>query len=123
MTCRSTASSRARSLTRQEFPKVGVEATAYLRIVLPGRCLSGSARFRRASVRHRTTWSALEPHAGLTALFIQPGQPDRRVLSARIVRHGRYVIFQLAEVAVPRTLFAEIVRRIDRLRGPPVPAT
>jgi hypothetical protein len=56
-------------------------------------------------------------------LFIQPGQPDRRVLSARIVRHGCYVIFQLAEVAVPRTLFAEILRRIDRLRGPPVPAT
>ena len=36
------------------------------------------------------------------------------------VRHGRYVVFQLAEVAVPRTLFAEILRRIDRLRGPPV---
>jgi hypothetical protein len=44
-------------------------------------------------------------------------------IGARIVRHGRYVIFQLAEVAVPRTLFAEILRRIDRLRGPPVPAT
>jgi hypothetical protein len=26
---------------------------------------------------------------------------------ARIVRHGRYVVFQLAEVAVPRALFAE----------------
>jgi hypothetical protein len=40
-----------------------------------------------------------------------------------IVRHGRYVVFQLAEVAVPRALFAEILHRIDRLRGPPVPAT
>ncbi len=38
------------------------------------------------------------------------------------VRHGRYVVFQLAEVAVPRALFAQILRRIDRLRGPPVPA-
>ena len=37
-------------------------------------------------------------------------------IGARIVRHGRYVVFQLAEVAVPRTLFAEILRRIDRLR-------
>jgi hypothetical protein len=27
---------------------------------------------------------------------------------------------QLAEVAVPRALFAAILRRIDRLRGPPV---
>ena len=44
-------------------------------------------------------------------------------IGARIVRHGRYVAFQLAEVAVPRALFAAILRRIDRLRGPPVPAT
>ena len=28
-------------------------------------------------------------------------------IGARIVRHGRYVVFQLAEVAVPRVLFAE----------------
>jgi hypothetical protein len=41
---------------------------------------------------------------------------------ARIVRHGRYLVFQLAEVAMPRALFAAILRRIDRLRGPPVVA-
>ena len=40
-------------------------------------------------------------------------------IGARIVRHGQYVVFQLAEVAVPRALFAPILRRIDRLRGPP----
>ena len=34
-------------------------------------------------------------------------------IGARIVRHGRYVVFQLAEVAVPRSLFADILRRID----------
>jgi hypothetical protein len=45
-------------------------------------------------------------------------------IGARIVRHGRYVVFQLAEVAVPRALFAEILRRIDRLRlkQPPLAA-
>ena len=45
-------------------------------------------------------------------------------IGARIVRHGRYVVFQLAEVAVPRVLVAEILRRIDRLRPrpPPLPA-
>ncbi len=41
-------------------------------------------------------------------------------IGARIVRHGRYVVFQLAEVAVPRALFAAILRQIERLRGPPV---
>ena len=40
-----------------------------------------------------------------------------------IVRHGRHVLFQLADVAVPRALFAAILRRIGRLRGSPVPAT
>jgi hypothetical protein len=43
-------------------------------------------------------------------------------IGTRTVRHGCYVVFQLAEVAVPRILFAGIVRRIDRLRGPPVVA-
>jgi hypothetical protein len=44
-------------------------------------------------------------------------------VGARLVRHGRYAIFQLAELAVPRSLFAEILRRIDRLRGSPMPET
>jgi hypothetical protein len=45
-------------------------------------------------------------------------------IGARVVRHGRYVVFQLAEVAVPRSLFASILRRIDHLRPkpPPLPA-
>ena len=38
-----------------------------------------------------------------------------------LVRHGRYVTFQLAEVAVPRTLFAEILRLIGQLRPNPAP--
>ena len=43
-------------------------------------------------------------------------------IGARVVRHGRYVVLQLAEVAVPRALFAAILHRIDRVRGPPVAA-
>lgn len=42
-------------------------------------------------------------------------------IGARIVRHGRYVVLQLAEVAVPRGLFEEILQRIDRLRAQPPP--
>ncbi len=37
-------------------------------------------------------------------------------IGAKVVRHGRYVMFQLAEVAVPRNLFREILRLIDGLR-------
>ena len=43
-------------------------------------------------------------------------------IGAKVVRHGRYVTFQLAEVAVPRMLFAEILRLIAQLRPPPDPA-
>ena len=43
-------------------------------------------------------------------------------IGAKIVRHGRYVTFQMAEVVIPRDLFADILRRIDRLRSPPAPA-
>ncbi|MCR9071490.1 MAG: transposase [Alphaproteobacteria bacterium] len=37
-------------------------------------------------------------------------------IGAKVVRHGRYETFQLAEVAIPRDLFADILERIDRLR-------
>ena len=43
-------------------------------------------------------------------------------IGAKVVRHGRYVTFQLAEVAVPRMLFAEILRLMAQLRPPPDPA-
>ena len=42
-------------------------------------------------------------------------------IGARVVKHSRYVTFQLAEVAIPRTLFAEILRQIDGLRPAPLP--
>jgi hypothetical protein len=38
-----------------------------------------------------------------------------------VVSHGRYVIFQMAEVAVPRQMFKEILMLIARLRAPPAP--
>ena len=40
-------------------------------------------------------------------------------MGGRIVRHGRQIVFQLAEVAVPRELFAAILERISRLRLAP----
>jgi hypothetical protein len=43
-------------------------------------------------------------------------------IGARVVRHERYFIFQMAEVAVPKELFQEILRLIDGLRPRPAPA-
>ena len=36
-------------------------------------------------------------------------------IGAKVVNHGRYVTFQLAEVAVPRELFRKILSLIDDL--------
>jgi hypothetical protein len=43
-------------------------------------------------------------------------------IGAKVVRHGRYVAFQMAEVAIPRNLFANILQMIAELRPPPDPA-
>jgi hypothetical protein len=43
-------------------------------------------------------------------------------IGAKVVSHGRYVTFQLAEVAVSRQMFAEILSLSARLRAPPAPA-
>ena len=43
-------------------------------------------------------------------------------IGAKVVSHGRYVTFQLAELAVPRELFRKILSLIDDLRPRPAPA-
>jgi hypothetical protein len=43
-------------------------------------------------------------------------------IGAKVVSHGRYVTFQMAEVAVSRQMFGEILTLISRLRAPPAPA-
>jgi hypothetical protein len=67
-------------------------------------------------LRTLATPEAIEPWS-LTALrerLIKTG--------ARLVRHGRYAIFQLAEAALPRHVFAGILGLINGLRDPPAAA-
>jgi hypothetical protein len=44
-------------------------------------------------------------------------------IGAKVVCHARSVAFQMAEVAIPRNLFADILRMIAELRPPPVAST
>jgi hypothetical protein len=39
-------------------------------------------------------------------------------IGAKVVRHSRKIVFQMAEVTVPRELFQTILERIGRLRSP-----
>ena len=41
-------------------------------------------------------------------------------IGAKVVSHGRYVAFQMAEVAIPKNLFADILRLIAELRPSPM---
>jgi hypothetical protein len=40
-------------------------------------------------------------------------------IGAKVVSHGRYIAFQMAEVAIARDLFADMLRLITELRPPP----
>jgi hypothetical protein len=44
-------------------------------------------------------------------------------IGAKVVSHGRYVTFQMAEVAVSRQTLADLLSLIARLRAPPAPAS
>ena len=43
-------------------------------------------------------------------------------IGAKVISHGRTIAFQMAEVAIPRHLFQEILRLIAELRPMPPPA-
>ena len=43
-------------------------------------------------------------------------------IGAKVVCHARYAVFQMAEVAVPKEMFGQILRLIDGLRPRPAPA-
>ncbi len=42
-------------------------------------------------------------------------------IEAKVVCHSKYVTFQMAEVSVPRVLFAAILERIQRFGAPQLP--
>ena len=43
-------------------------------------------------------------------------------IGAKVIGHGRYVVFQMAEVGVSQQMFRDILGLIARLRVPPAPA-
>jgi hypothetical protein len=67
--------------------------------------------------KHAINWTRLSchDHRSLTTM-----REKLVKIGAKVVEHSRYVIFQMAEVAVPRVLFEQILRRIRRLRPVPI---
>ena len=67
--------------------------------------------------RRPRRWSGVDPKRSLLTL-----REKLIKIGAKVVRYGRYVTFQLAKVAMPRSLFANILGLIDDLRPRPAPA-
>ena len=74
---------------------------------MPPLCLHFDRRLKLEFHGSRITSDAMR-HWSLTSLR------DKLIkIGGKIVRHGRDVTYQMAEVAIPRYLFADILRRID----------
>ena len=69
----------------------------------------------------KAVWLQLHPLAYNLGNFLRalatPGPIEEKLIKIRanVVSHGRYVAFQIAEVAIPRGLFADILRMIAEL--------
>src|SRR5664279_3043288 len=104
--------SRQYAFTSTAVPKLWFLRTFKLR--RPARARSRSSSMLAASIS--STAISAEVSCRSKKLVAQ-----KTLLSAIPSRHGRYVIFQMAEVAVPRGLFHEILRLIAELRPQPPP--
>ena len=69
----------------------------------------------------KVEWHPGELYPRVGFIVTNLSRPADRV---EVVSHGRYVVFQMAEVAIPRQMFQEILRLIAELRprSPPAPA-
>jgi hypothetical protein len=61
-----------------------------------------------------------DPEDGGAVVAISRAWEANQIVTT-VVRHGRYVTFQMAEVAVPRQMFADILSLIAWLRAPVPP--
>ena len=140
------ASGRALPACRLHRHQLGAAGRARRRLLQPARHLEqwikegkGAIKWTRLSCR---TFAANAVRLQLHALAYNLGNFMRTLampktaepwsltslreklikIGAKVVSHGRYVTFQMAEVAVSRQMFAEILSLIARLRAPPAPA-
>jgi hypothetical protein len=83
----------------------------------------GSSTASCAGLQSRQ-FSAHAGDAGADKEWSQTSLKEKLIkIGAKIVSHGRYVAFQMAEVAIPKNLLADILPMIAELRPPPVAST
>jgi hypothetical protein len=81
------------------------------------RTTPATGAMSRMKLKLSFSWSvALIALGGATIKSVWPSA------GAKVVRHGRYVAFQMAEVAIPRQMFQQNLWLIAELRPQPPPA-
>src|SRR5262249_34212670 len=119
-----------------------------MRWIVGGKAVAGRAASPSQIGRFETQWLAtdknLSPLADLSGQWIDlmhgrrpprgivfdidsrvsptHGGRENSVWSANVLRHGRPIVIQLAEVAIPRQMMQGILRLIAELRPQPPPA-
>ncbi len=87
---------------------------------------AGMRRYFRADAAFATpeVYEYLEERGSLYAIRLPANEVLYKevdfLLTRPVVRHARRIIFQLAEVAVSREVFASLLERLNRLRPVPV---
>ena len=78
---------------------------------LQGDLPVGEVQAHEIEAQHPDPQRLMVPGQDGAAQIVEAPKPDKS-----------HVVFQLAEVGVPRAVFAAILRRIERLRGSPMAA-
>ena len=76
-----------------------------LRWIIGGKAAKGRAASSSQMGRFETRWLAASEN--LCALSELPGGEKLIKIGAKVVSHGRYIAFQMAEVAISRHLFGD----------------
>jgi hypothetical protein len=97
---------------------LGNAGSSALQFALHGGC---SSDFARSPPPGRPTTLTIACPPALTWMCSTLEQSGHPLFcgAVHIISHGRYVAFQMAKVAIPRHLFADILRLIAELRPPP----
>jgi hypothetical protein len=88
-----------------------------------GLCSDESASLQIAAATENIASCRFAPTADVALKIITPVKARLIKIGAKVVTHGRYVAFQMAEVAIPRDLFADILRMIAEPRAPVLAST
>jgi len=123
---------RCENPTVRCFPKTRLESTWEATAGFSGGFASGRVTFSVTALGHQLHSLAYNLGNFLRTLATPGPIKDWSLtnlkeklikIGAKIVSHGRYVVFQMAEVVIPRNLFTDILRLIAELRPPPVTST